>query len=55
MEELKPCPVCGAISFVIVLKEIIHERYHLECCKCGRYTLWYDSKQEAIDAWNKRS
>lgn len=50
MAELKPCD-CGC-----VLCEVKHTKkgFHAYCIN-GHTTGYYDTKQQAIDAWNKRS
>ena len=56
MKELKPCPFCGSV----VIKEdttncscfVFH---FMRCKKCGAKTVYYETKNSAIDAWNKRS
>jgi len=66
MNDLKPCPFCGGASFFLV-----HEEYELEpksevtanksvtykvfCLECGCGTPYMRSKDEAIEAWNRRA
>lgn len=54
MEELKPCPFCGGEATVKRIESIY--RYRVSCDKCpvevGRH--WFGTKEEAIEAWNRR-
>lgn len=56
MEEIKACD-CGNID--IDIDETIYFaddiRYKCVCPKCGRETEQYDTEEQAISAWNKRS
>lgn len=64
MQELKPCPFCGAYkqSDVHVIRK--GSKYHVSCSACGasggwRYIQpWHDNKfvaqGQAITAWNRR-
>lgn len=50
MDKLKPCPFCNG-------KAGVYEFYTLykaqcNCCGCG--TLQRKSKEQAIEAWNRR-
>lgn len=64
MEELKPCPFCGGKAEYYCEEHdwsdwgyISTAKYYdayVECEKCGARTELFDTKQEAIDAWNKR-
>ena len=49
MEELKKCPFCGG-------EAILEGTYMFDviCTKCGVRTSWYKTKEEAIEAWNRR-
>jgi Lar family restriction alleviation protein len=56
-EELKPCPFCGALKLEILTTEDMFDTssqlaYQVVCVCCE--TLWYETKEEAIEAWNKR-
>ena len=61
--ELKPCPFCGAKEFdedeplnVWFVSEDDDE-WRVECDRCGANTGWFNrqSREEAIEAWNKRA
>lgn len=57
MDKLKPCPFCGGKAIITVLQHRFTDLYFCSCEKChisqtsGEYTF----RQEAINAWNKRS
>lgn len=57
--KLKPCPFCGC-EFINVMK--IKEDgfrdtsgYFLECPECEIETPIYDTLEEAIEKWNRRT
>lgn len=52
MSELKPCPFCGSD-----VGEPIEctNGWYIVCDECGTAGLAYDSKAEAIAAWNRRA
>ena len=53
MAELKPCPFCGGKA---KLHKAIHGKYWVECTTLGEldfYIKYYDTPEEAIEAWNK--
>ena len=59
MAELKPCPFCGGEAFVC---EYLYScepgrivMYGVECNGCHTTTFEGNSKQEAIEAWNRRA
>ena len=56
-EELKPCPFCGAITLTTTAR---NERIGLWtiavfCSNCGNGTSYFDTAEEAIAAWNRRT
>lgn len=52
MEELKPCPFCGGEA---VRKCIFPNRYFfVECKNCHVSLPFKGTKEEAIEAWNRR-
>ena len=50
MEELKPCPFCGASAQITQLSG----RYAVECTKKCVGTRIFSDKNKAIEAWNRR-
>lgn len=59
MLELEPCkcPFCGEIPNVD--KHSVKEYFMVSCwnpsCPCMPETNWFDMKEEAIEAWNRRA
>ena len=53
MEKLKPCPVCGnhILSFVT---GIAAPKFAVLCEECGEESNWYNTKNEAVEDWNRR-
>lgn len=57
--KLKPCPFCGGKA-----KFALGERYReehkqsndwIECSSCSVETAYFDTPEEAAEAWNKRA
>ena len=60
MAELKPCPFCGATPTLETFTDMFNRiKYGVEChfadCEISPYTAWYADKNDAIEAWNRRS
>lgn len=55
MDKLKSCPNCGNYP---ILRQDASE-WKVECigegCKCLPSTWYYDTKEQAIEAWNRRA
>ena len=51
MEELKPCPFCGGKATAYICGRI----FVVECESCGTSSDGFDSKKEAVEAWNRRT
>lgn len=56
MIDLKPCPFCGGNEV-----KVRHEKYwrpklssNVICKECFANTGWFDTDEEAINAWNRR-
>ena len=65
MAELKPCPFCGGIADVRYIKrkmryrlfnfmDITHYAY-VKCKICGATTAVKETRENAIEAWNRRA
>ena len=52
MSELKPCPFCGGEAMVFGYHDVFWEA---ECLRCHGAAGNYETKAEAIDAWNTRA
>ena len=53
MEELKPCPFCGAKA-TLWREGGVDRPYHI-LCGCGGRVGWFETREEAIEAWNRRT
>lgn len=54
--ELKPCPFCGGEAEVSYGYTFGAEyQYQPNCTKCYCSLGIYDSEEEAIEAWNRRT
>ena len=54
---MKPCPFCGSKSWELVQKLVFSDGqgWRMECVgECSAKTCWWHSKEEAIEAWNRR-
>ena len=53
MKKLKPCPKCGnhILSFII---GIVTPKFAVLCEECGEESNWYNTKNEAVEDWNRR-
>lgn len=57
MIELKPCPFCGSKGFLrrkAVLETYIVECSNGDCPASYMIGMDYDTREEAVDAWNMR-
>jgi len=60
MDELKPCPFCGAKYSSEKFEKntvqiMLGERYYwVVCLKCEVRTGEYSKKEKAVKAWNRR-
>lgn len=63
MENLKPCPFCGAKNTQVRWIGFSYARmacgydagYRGECCECYAITAAFDHEKDAIAAWNRRA
>ena len=53
MSELKPCPFCGGEAELMVGK--YYGTKWVECKTCHAESDAFDTRAEAIDAWNRRA
>ena len=55
--ELKHCPFCGGeVKMYAEAADADTEYYIFECCSCNGNTYFdFCDREEAIEAWNKRS
>lgn len=54
--KLKPCPFCGGTAGTIG-DSVVEEdpAFWVRCWECGAETSVYNTKEEAIEAWNRRA
>ena len=56
-ETIKPCPFCNGEAKLHTMNN--KTKFYVQCdnmdCKCDVSTLTYDSKKDAIEAWNNRA
>ncbi len=50
--ELKPCPFCGSEAKVIGSDK--YSDYLTKCLKCGASSEYFDTREKAAEAWNRR-
>jgi len=53
LTDLKPCPFCGSKAELLNMGEDFP--HIVVCTNCGSAGATYETEQEAIEAWNKRS
>lgn len=53
MVELKPCPFCGG-NAVVDMDESWYWEYKAYCALCGVSMEYFETKKEAVEAWNRR-
>jgi len=54
MSELKNCPFCNSNGIDLSSIRNRDDMWFVECVECGATFPCFDSKAEAISAWNKR-
>ena len=56
---IKPCPFCGFAAADVPIfdtdDEGKHKGYAVTCMSCGSWGATTDTREEAIDAWQKRA
>ena len=57
MDELKPCPFCGgeAQAYIMPCIGSSDRGYVVECDQCWAKTGYYELRDGAIAAWNRRA
>lgn len=56
MEKRKLCPFCGSEARIkMLIKENGKEKYFCECWLCSCRTQDFNTKEKAIEAWNRRA
>lgn len=57
-DKLKPCPFCGGKAGISKMPPPILYKYRIVCgnptCDLQPGTNWKQTKQEAIEVWNRR-
>ena len=52
---LKPCPFCGNAEQTVFGTDVADDwKWNVECDGCHMQTKYYDSEQEALNAWKRR-
>ena len=51
---LKPCPFCGSTNISVVEAGIRTDIWFVQCEDCTATFPHFDSKAEAVMAWNRR-
>lgn len=57
--ELLPCPFCGFLEIRLVNADCVvwnnlHTNYYCICDQCDTWQAVSDTKEEAINKWNRR-
>lgn len=55
---LKPCPFCGSrarVSQATRPESVGRWTWRVQCCECNGTVLYFDSRENAVEAWNRRS
>lgn len=55
MAELKPCECKERPRVASQYTKEFGTIYWVHCDKCGNDSGWYETEEQAISAWNKRS
>ena len=54
-EKILPCPFCGSKETVVFANEYDGQHYFIGCRVCEASSCrWAESKEEAVEMWNKR-
>lgn len=57
MENLKPCPFCGGEAYCnnAGFELCGVSKWATECLGCGTVSGFFDTREEAIEAWERRA
>lgn len=53
--EALPCPFCGSTKIHYIDPDEFIPAYKLVCADCGINTDFYNSREKALAAWNRRT
>ena len=53
-KKLKPCPFCGGKAEILTTDSYSGFDYCVMCISCIGNVDWCNTKEEAIEAWNRR-
>ena len=53
-DKLKPCPFCNGEAILSDHADGYYGLYVIVCDGCGVMTDYYNTAEEAIEAWNRR-
>lgn len=54
-DKLLPCPFCDSVADYITMTFVNDNKQHWVVCKCNIRTAQYNTKDDAIKAWNTRA
>lgn len=62
MMDLRPCPFCGKVNYLVVMAEQYgnEKQYQIVCDAsgdggCGASCGWQDTLEKVKEAWNRRA
>lgn len=53
--KLKPCPFCGGETKIRTYSGMGRTMFFVQCNDCAAESSCYDTKEEAVAAWNRRA
>lgn len=57
-EDMKPCPICGNMGYIQHVNFDDGTTFYNSSCLTDGCIMWnrnYEFKEEAVEAWNKRT